>query len=51
MPDAIGHGECLARVLAEQGKTAEALEVVHDALRHLPGDPALTRVLRELEHH
>jgi tetratricopeptide (TPR) repeat protein len=49
VPEAIGHGECLARVLAEQGKAAEALEVVRDALQHLPGDPALTRVLQELE--
>jgi tetratricopeptide (TPR) repeat protein len=49
VPEAIGHGECLARVLAEQGKTAEALGVVRDALRYLPGDPALIRVLRELE--
>jgi tetratricopeptide (TPR) repeat protein len=49
VPEAIGHSECLARVLGEQGKTAEALEVVRDALRYLPGDPALIRVLRELE--
>jgi tetratricopeptide (TPR) repeat protein len=47
-PELGDHAECLARVLAERGETAEALDVVRDGLRHLPDDPALTRVLREL---
>jgi tetratricopeptide (TPR) repeat protein len=42
-PTIIGNGERLARFLAFHGKVEEALAVVADALRHLPGDEFLER--------
>jgi tetratricopeptide (TPR) repeat protein len=37
-PTVIGNGERFARLLASQGRLREALDVIDDALRYLPGD-------------
>lgn len=47
-PEMAGFGRVLAAFLAQEGRPGEALEVVAEALRHLPDDPGLIALQAEL---
>lgn len=47
-PAMSGFGRVLAAFLAQEGRSGEALEVVTEALRHLPDDPGLIGLQADL---